>query len=170
MVELTIESLVFGGNGIGRLDGKAIFVPLTAPGDQIRCRIVRDKGRWAEAELVDILQPAAERITPPCPVFGLCGGCQWQFLPYSEQAKWKEAIYRDLLQRQAGVAVEKIRPIVVAPAPYGYRSRAQFKCCQSSSGFTLGFFRKGSHSVIGIDTCPLLPAAVNALIPLLKSA
>ncbi|MDZ4183727.1 MAG: 23S rRNA (uracil(1939)-C(5))-methyltransferase RlmD [Desulfuromonadales bacterium] len=170
MVELTIESLVFGGNGLGRLDGKAIFVPLTAPGDQIHCRIVRDKGRWAEAELIDILQPAAERITPPCPVFGLCGGCQWQFLPYSEQARWKEAIYRDLLQRQAGVAVEKIRPIVVAPEPYAYRSRAQFKCCQSSNGFTLGFFRKGSHSVIGIDACPLLPATVNDLISLLKSA
>jgi 23S rRNA (uracil1939-C5)-methyltransferase len=169
-VELSIESLVFGGNGIGRLDGKAIFVPLTAPGDQIRCRIVRDKGRWAEAELIDILSPAAERITPPCPVFGLCGGCQWQFLPYSEQARWKEAIYRDLLQRQAGVAAEKIRPIVAAPEPYAYRSRAQFKCCQSSKGFALGFFRKGSHSVIGINACPLLPAAVNRLIPLLKSA
>ena len=170
MVELAIESLVFGGNGIGRLDGKAIFVPLTAPGDQIRCRIVRDKGRWAEAELIDILQPACERISPPCPVFGLCGGCQWQFLPYSEQARWKEVIYRDLLQRQAGVAVEKIWPIVVAPEPYAYRSRVQFKCCQSSKGFSLGFFRKGSHSVIGIDVCPLLPAAVNNLIPILRAA
>ncbi|PKN11991.1 MAG: 23S rRNA (uracil(1939)-C(5))-methyltransferase RlmD [Deltaproteobacteria bacterium HGW-Deltaproteobacteria-4] len=170
MLELTIENLVFGGNGLGRLDGKAIFVPLTAPGDQILCRIVRDKGRWAEAELVEILQPAAERITPPCPVFGLCGGCQWQFLPYSEQARWKEAIYRDLLQRQAGVAAEKIRPIVVAPEPYAYRSRAQFKCCHGSQDFTLGFFRKGSHNVEGINACPLLPAAVNQLIPLLKSA
>lgn len=170
IVELTIESLVFGGNGLGRLDGKAIFVPLTAPGDQIRCRIVRDKGRWAEAELIDILQPAAERITPPCPVFGVCGGCQWQFLPYNEQAKWKETIYHDLLQRQAGVAVETIRPIVAAPSPYAYRSRAQFKCCQNSQGFTLGFFRKGSHNVEGINACPLLPAAVNRLLPLLKSA
>ena len=169
MVELTIESLVFGGNGIGRFDGKAIFVPLTAPGDQIRCRIVRDKGRWAEAELVEILQPAAERIIPPCPVFGVCGGCQWQFLPYNEQAKWKETIYRDLLQRQAGVAPEKIRPIVVAPEPYAYRSRAQFKCCNNNKGFTLGFFRKGSHTVAGINACPLLPTAVNRLIPLLQA-
>ncbi|MBE0503369.1 MAG: 23S rRNA (uracil(1939)-C(5))-methyltransferase RlmD [Desulfuromonadales bacterium] len=169
IVELTIESLVFGGNGIGRLDGKAIFVPLTAPGDQIRCRIVRDKGRWAEAELVEILQPAAERITPPCPVFGVCGGCQWQFLPYREQAKWKETIYRDLLQRQAGIPAEKILSIVTAPQAYAYRSRAQIKCCQSSKGFALGFFRRGSHSVAEIDSCPLLPAAVNRLIPLLQA-
>jgi 23S rRNA (uracil1939-C5)-methyltransferase len=138
-VELRIESLAFGGNGVGRLDGKAIFVPLTAPGDQVRCRIVRDKGRWAEAEVVEILSPAPERIAPPCPVFGVCGGCQWQFLPYGEQAQWKEKIYRDLLQRHAGIAPEKTLPIVAAPAPYAYRSRAQLKCVNSASGFTLGY-------------------------------
>lgn len=170
MLELDIDSLTFGGSGIGRHDGKAIFVPLTAPGDRIRCRIVRDKGRWAEAELVEILQPATERITPPCPVFGACGGCQWQFLPYQEQAAWKERIYSDLLQRQAGIPADAIHPLVSAPAPYGYRSRAQLKCCNSDQGFTLGFFRKGSHVVQGIDSCPLLPGAINTLIPLLRSA
>ena len=169
IVELRIDSLVFGGNGIGRLDGKAIFVPLTAPGDQIRCRIVRDKGRWAEAELVEILAPAPERIIPPCPVFGLCGGCQWQFLPYDVQAQWKERIYRDLLQRQAGVAPENILPIVPAPAPFAYRSRVQFKCCNSATGFILGFFRRGSHVVEGISACPLLPKELNGLLPRLKS-
>lgn len=169
IVELGIDSLAFGGNGIGRLDGKAIFVPLTAPGDRIRCRIVRDKGRWAEAELVEILAPAAERIIPPCPVFGRCGGCQWQFLPYAAQAQWKERIYRDLLQRQAGVAPENILPIVPAPSPYAYRSRVQFKCINTPTGFILGFFRKGSHFVEGIDACPLLPSPVNALIPHLRA-
>jgi 23S rRNA (uracil1939-C5)-methyltransferase len=170
MVELRIDSLAFGGSGIGRLDGKAIFVPLTAPGDRIRCRIVRDKGRWAEAEMVDILEPAPERITPPCPVFGICGGCQWQFLPYSGQAQWKERIYRDLLQRQAGVAPENILPIVAAPDPYAYRSRAQLKCINTPQGFNLGYFRRGSHVVVGISACPLLPKGLNDLIPLLQSA
>ena len=170
IVELHIDSLAFGGNGIGRRDGKAIFVPLTAPGDRIRCRIVRDKGRWAEAELIEILSPAPERIIPPCPVFGRCGGCQWQFLPYGKQAQWKERIYRDLLQRQAGVAPENILPIVAAPAPYAYRSRVQFKCTDTPQGFTLGYFRRGSHVVVGISACPLLPTALNRLIPLLKSA
>jgi 23S rRNA (uracil1939-C5)-methyltransferase len=82
---------------------------------------------------------------------------------------WKERIYSDLLQRQAGVAPESLRPIIAAPEPYAYRSRAQFKCCHSNKGFILGFFRKGSHSVVGIDACPLLPAALNHLILLLKS-
>ena len=170
IIELTIESLAFGGNGIGRCDGKAIFVPLTAPGDEIRCRIGRDKGRWSEAELCEILTPAPERITPPCPVFGACGGCQWQFLPYPLQVAWKERIYSDLLQRQAGIPAAVIRPLVPAPTPYAYRSRAQLKCCHSAQGFTLGFFRKGSHVVQGIEGCPLLPEAINKLLPLLRRA
>lgn len=168
IIELTIERLAFGGSGIGRSDGKAIFVPLTAPGDQIRCRIVRDKGRWAEAELVEILHPSPERIAPLCPVFGSCGGCQWQFLPYTTQAAWKEEIYNDLLQRQAGVPSTAFKPIVPAPAPFAYRSRVQLKCFNSPQGFILGFFRKGSHIVEGISSCPLLPEAVNALLPRLK--
>src|SRR5512133_2685490 len=120
-VELLIESLVFGGNGIGRLDGKAIFVPLTAPGERIRCRIVKDKGRWAEAELVELLAPAEARVSPPCPVFGRCGGCQWQHLPYAEQARVKETIFRELLVRQGGADAAAILPLVSAPQPFGYR-------------------------------------------------
>lgn len=170
IVELTIESLAFGGNGIGRDDGKAIFVPLTAPGDTIRCHIVRDKGRWAEAELSEILTPAPARIVPPCPVFGSCGGCQWQFLPYPEQLRWKERIYADLLQRQAGVTADVIRPIVAAPSATAYRSRAQFKCCHTPQGFQLGFFQRASHVVQGIEACLLLPDAINRLIPLLQAS
>lgn len=168
-IDLTIESLTFGGNGIGRHEGKVIFVPLTAPGDQIRCRILRDKGRWAEAELCELLEPAENRITPPCPAFGDCGGCQWQFLPYTNQLQWKEKIYRDLLQRQGGVDPDKFEPIAAAPSPYAYRSRAQLKCSHSRQGFALGFYRKGSHDVVEVENCPLLPEKVNRLIPLLKS-
>lgn len=165
MKELTIDRLAFGGNGVGRLDGKAIFVPLTAPGDRIRCRIVKDKGRWAEGELVELLTPATERIIPPCPVFGRCGGCQWQFLPVEQQSRWKEEIFRELLIRQGGVDPAAILPLVVAPAPYSYRSRAQFKCSHSSNGFGLGFYRRASHVVEPIDHCPLVAPEINALLP-----
>ncbi|OGR30907.1 MAG: 23S rRNA (uracil-5-)-methyltransferase RumA, partial [Desulfuromonadales bacterium GWC2_61_20] len=169
-VELTIDRLAFGGNGVGRLDGKAIFVPLTAPGDRVRCRIVKDKGRWAEGELVDILAPAAQRVTPPCPVFGRCGGCQWQHLPYAEQAAAKEAIFREQLVRFAAAPAEALRPIVPAPAPFGYRSRVQFKCRNTPTGFVLGFYRRGSHYVEDIVACPLVPDPLNALLPGLRAA
>src|SRR5512133_4302406 len=164
-VELLIESLVFGGNGIGRLDGKAIFVPLTAPGDRIRCRIVKDKGRWAEGELVELLTSTPERIIPPCPVFGRCGGCQWQFLPATQQSRWKEEIFRELLIRQAGVDPAVILPLVAAPAPYHYRSRAQFKCSHAAHGLSLGFYRRASHVVEPIEHCPLVAPEINALLP-----
>jgi len=169
-VELTIDSLAFGGSGVGRLDGKAVFVPLTAPGDRIRCRIVKDKGRWAEAELVELIVPAPHRIPPSCPVFGRCGGCQWQHLPYDEQARAKAAIFSDLLVRQAGATAEVVLPIVSAPRPFGYRSRAQFKCHNSPRGFVLGFFRRGSHYVEDIVTCPLVAPTLNELLPGLRAA
>lgn len=168
IASLGIDSLAFGGNGVGRLDGKAIFVPYAAPGDRLDCRIVRDKGRWAEAEIVNVRAPAPERIVPPCPVFGRCGGCQWQFLPYPLQAQWKERIFTDLLVRQAGVAAAAILPIVPAPVSYGYRSRVQFKCINTPAGFTLGFYRRGSHYVEGISACPLAAAGINALLPQLQ--
>ncbi|HAD04231.1 MAG: 23S rRNA (uracil-5-)-methyltransferase RumA [Desulfuromonadales bacterium GWC2_61_20] len=169
-VELIIDRLAFGGNGVGRLDGKAIFVPFTAPGDRVRCRIVKDKGRWAEAELVELLSPAAQRVTPPCPVFGRCGGCQWQHLPYAEQAAAKEAIFREQLVRHADAPAEALLPVVQAPAPFAYRSRVQFKCHHTPSGFVLGFYRRGSHYVEDIVACPLVPDALNELLPGLRAA
>lgn len=161
---LTIDSLAFGGNGVGRLDGKAVFVPLTAPGDRVRCRIVRDKGRWAEGELLEIMQPAVGRCQPCCPVFGRCGGCQWQHLPYADQCQWKERIFHDLLLRQAKAEVGVLRPLVVAPRPFGYRSRVQFKCRLGRDGLVIGFYRRGSHYVENIESCPLAPQAINQLI------
>ena len=101
---LSIDALAYGGNGVGRLDGKAVFVPLTAPGDRIGCRIVQERKRYAEAEMVELLEAAPQRRVPPCPVFGECGGCQWQHLPYQEQCRWKARIFAETLQRQAKVA------------------------------------------------------------------
>jgi 23S rRNA (uracil1939-C5)-methyltransferase len=170
IIELTIDRLAFGGNGVGRLDGKAIFVPLTAPGDRVRCRIVKEKGRWAEAELLELLTPAPERIAPPCPVFGRCGGCQWQFLPYALQAAAKEAIFREQLVRFADAPADAIGSIVPAPNPFGYRSRVQFKCRNTPQGFVLGFYRRGSHYVEDIVACPLVPDSLNALLPPLRAA
>src|SRR5210317_614442 len=75
--DLEITGLVHGGRGIGRIDGKAIFVPMTAPGDRVICRVVRTKSSYIEAELVNVVEPSAHRRQPPCPYFGRCGGCQW---------------------------------------------------------------------------------------------
>jgi 23S rRNA (uracil1939-C5)-methyltransferase len=165
---LCIDALAYGGSGVGRLDGKAVFVPLTAPGDQIRCRIVQDRKRYAEAEMIELLEAAPQRRVPPCPVFGDCGGCQWQHLPYGEQCRWKERIFAETLQRQARIEASVLRPLVPAPDEWGYRSRVQFKCRQTEGGFVMGFYRRGTHYVIDVASCPIAAPRLNEVLALFR--
>lgn len=167
--ELVIETLTHGGNGLGRLDGKAVFVPGTAPGDRIRCRIVKQHKRHAEGVIETLLEPSPQRRSAPCPVAGECGGCQWQHLHYSAQLAAKESIFHALLQRQGDVPAEALRPLVAAPSEWHYRSRVQFKCRQTEQGFVIGFYRPASHYVVGIEQCPILDPRLNLALSQFRS-
>lgn len=158
---LKIESLAYGGHGLGHHEGKVIFVPFTAPGDLIRCRIGREKKRYAEGVVDKILSLSQLRRHAPCPVFGECGGCQWQHLPYSEQARSKESIFRSILEKQARVDSNLIRPLAAAPQEWGYRSRAQLKIHQTDRGLVMGFYRRGTHLVADTESCPILHPRLN---------
>jgi len=160
-IELTIDTLTIGGRGLGRHDGKAVFVPLTAPGDRVRCRVTRRHRHYDEAAAVELIEPSEIRRKPPCPVFGQCGGCQWQHLPYAVQAGWKERLFSETLVR-AGVAHEgSIRPLVAASQEFGYRNRMQFKCRQTEHGPVAGFYRHGSHYVVDTPSCLLANPAIG---------
>jgi 23S rRNA (uracil1939-C5)-methyltransferase len=167
---LEITALVHGGRGIGRHEGKAVFVPLTAPGDRIDCRVVKSKRRFAEAELTELIVPSLLRREPPCPFFGACGGCQWQHLPYSEQTRWKNQNFVDLMVRSKVVDVDRLKPIVPAPDEWYYRNRVQFKMQFSDDGLTLGFYRQGSHRVVDIDCCLLVSPPIQRTLKLLRNA
>ena len=166
--DLLIESLAYGGSGIGHHNGKVVFIPLVAPGDRVRCSVSRQKKRFVEAEVDQLLVSSDARIAPACPVFGKCGGCQWQHLPYSEQCIWKERIFKDFLLRKLGVSPEVVLPIVPSPQEWGYRSRVQFKCVDTSQGFQVGFYRRGSHNVIPVASCPIIHPALNQAKDLLR--
>lgn len=153
---LYIESLSYGGNGVGHHEGQVVFVPLTVPGDRVRCRIVRRKKRFAEGRVECLLDPSESRTAPVCSVFGECGGCQWQHMPYAVQCTWKERIFRDFLVRGLGIEPALVQPIEPSPSPWGYRSRVQFKCHNTPQGFLVGFFRRGSHYVIPVRDCPVI--------------
>jgi 23S rRNA (uracil1939-C5)-methyltransferase len=168
MIELTIDVLAAGGRGVGRHQGKAVFVPLTAPGDRVTCRVERDHRRYAEADLVDVVSPSPLRRAAPCPVFGACGGCQWQHLPYHVQVEWKERIFADQLIRGGQALRERIRPLLAAPAEWHYRSRVQLKCRQSAAGFVMGFYRRGSHFIIDIPACPISDPRLNRALALFR--
>lgn len=168
--ELEISALVHGGRGIGHHDGKAVFVPMTMPGDRVTCRVVKSKRRYAEAELSEIVVPAPLRREPPCPFFGSCGGCQWQHLPYAEQVRWKEKTFSDLMTRSKVVTSDRIKPIVSAPDEWHYRNRVQLKCHFSAKGLVVGFYRHGSHSIVDVDMCRLVALPIQNTLDLLRNA
>ncbi len=167
--DLEIDALVHGGRGIGRHDGKAVFVPLTMPGDRVACRVVKSKRRYLEAELHEMLEPSPLRREPPCPFFGACGGCQWQHIPYQEQTRWKEKIFTDLMVRSKVISGTRLKPIMVAPDEWCYRNRVQFKCHLTTEGLTVGFYRHGSHFVVDVDRCCLISTPIQRALDLLRN-
>lgn len=123
IVELTIDAIAAGGDGVGRdPDGRAVFVPLTAPGDRVRAEVVKAKKRWARARMVELLDPAGDRREAPCPVFGECGGCRLQHLSWPRQAAAKRSVVAAALGRIGGLDVD-VAETIRAGEPLGYRNR-----------------------------------------------
>lgn len=121
-LELTIEKIVYGGNGLARHEGRVVFVPGVAAGEKVRARVSADRGNFVEAELEAVLVPSPQRVEPPCEYIARCGGCQYQHLSYPEELRWKEAQVRELLTRHGGVEDSRIQGIQASPNDYGYRS------------------------------------------------
>jgi len=165
---LTVETLVNGGAGLARYEGRVVFIPHTAVGDIISCRVTKVKKKFLEAVLCEIIQPSLARRQPLCPVAGDCGGCQWQHLPYSEQLSWKESLFRETLIHQCGVDAAKVLPIIPATKEWNYRSRVQVKCHNTQAGFVTGFYRPKSHRVVSINECPIIAPELNALLNQLR--
>ncbi len=159
-LELRIDGLAAGGDGVGRdAGGRVVFVPLVAPGDRARVRLVERKERYARATLVRLIEAGPGRVEAPCEVFGRCGGCAWQHLSYPIQCRAKEQIVRDALERIAKVQVPAFR-WYASPRAYGYRARTRVAVSRGNVGYRRG----RSHEVVATDRCPiLLPALEEAL-------
>ena len=157
LVDLKIEDVAFGGKGVAREQGKAVFVPYTIEGELVSAEIVREKKQFAEAELVDVKQSSPNRVAPQCPYFGRCGGCAYQHIDYEHQLaiKWRQL--RDALQRIGKLKDVPMRPIVPSPRQYAYRNRITV---HAQDG-VIGFFRRDSHRLIDIECCPISREEVN---------
>jgi len=147
---VTIEKLVPGGEGLARRDGKVIFVAGALPGERLRVRLTESKKDYARGELEEILVPSPERILPPCPVAGRCGGCDWQHLSYPEQLRQKVALAGDALRRVGGIEWPGLS--IEPGKPWGYRNRAQLHRARDGR---LGFLARASHDVIPVAACPV---------------
>src|SRR5437773_5458890 len=157
IVDLKIADIAFGGKGVARENGKAMFVPYTIEGETVSAEIVREKKQFAEAELVDVKESSLYRVTPECSYFGRCGGCAYQHIDYEHQLaiKWRQV--RDVLQRIGKLKDIPMRPIIPSPKQYEYRSRITV---HAQDG-VIGFFRRDSHRLIDIERCPISRDEVN---------
>lgn len=158
-----VEKLVFGGNGLIRHEGKALMVPLVAPGEQVEVQIVKQHPQWAEASLVSVQQPSPQRVEAPCPVFSRCGGCQYQHLDYLFQLDQKRVILQETLSR-----VGKLKDLpevdLLRAEPWAYRNRIQVHL----DGARIGFRLQSSRRLVPIDDCPIASPALNAAIRALR--
>ena len=156
-VELKIEDVAFGGKGIARDDGKAVFVPFTIDGERINANIVREKKQFAEGELVELLEPSSERTTPECPYFGRCGGCSYQHISYAHQLELKARQVGQAMRRIGRLAEPPMRLMVPSPLPYHYRNRITVHVQDG----VVGFYRRDVHQLMDIERCPIAMPEVN---------
>lgn len=157
-----IESLAYGGEGVGHIQKKVVFVPLTAPGDRVRVRISETKRNYLRGTFAEFELRSTLRSVPLCDAFGECGGCHWQHIQYAAQVEAKARILQDTLTRIGKVdpsAYEWLPPIP-ASSPYGYRCRVRLKC-EALREVVLGFCRSRSREIVPFKRCELLPPFLN---------
>jgi 23S rRNA (uracil1939-C5)-methyltransferase len=163
---LEIDSLSYGPYGIGRVEGKAVMIPNTAPGDRVAAHIVESQERYAVGELVRLLRPSPARQTPPCPYVGECGGCPWQHIRYEAQLKAKQQNVAAALRRIGKLDGFDLRPIVPSAHEYHYRRRIRL---QLDGRQRLGFYQPSSHRLVEIDACRIAMETVNDCLAALRS-
>ena len=154
-LELDVESLAFGGNGVARLNGFVVFVRSGLPGDRVRARVTKVKRGYAEALATEVLRPGPQRVEPSCEHFGECGGCRFQDFAYEAQLEQKHAQVRDALQRIGGFAEPPLEAIVPCePEIYHYRNKLEYSFTRTDDGVALGFHRAGRwDEVLDIHRC-----------------
>lgn len=160
-IELTINGTTSEGNGVGRYEGMAVFVPDTAEGDIIKAKIVKTAKNYAFGKLDEIIVPSAFRINPDCSQSVKCGYCVFRHIDYSEELKIKEQKVTDALTRIGGLRDFELEPIAGGRSPDRYRNKAQLPVRRSKNGQTeIGFFAARSHRVIDCAECMLQPEEV----------
>jgi 23S rRNA (uracil1939-C5)-methyltransferase len=161
---LTIEKLVYGGDGLSRLDGKVIFTPYVLPDETVQANIDRVKNDLWRGRLIGVTSPSAARVKPECPYFQRCGGCNYQHAGYEFQVEQKRSILREVLRRVGKIEFEGDIEAIAAE-PWQYRNRAQLHIENGA----IGYFEHGSHTLCAIDHCPIVSPVLNNAIAKLNA-
>jgi 23S rRNA (uracil1939-C5)-methyltransferase len=167
-LELTIEKLIYGGDGLSRLPadengrGKAVFMPFVLEGETVDTAILQQKPGFARARVNNILQPSPHRVEAPCPYFGSCGGCHYQHSSYEHQLEIKASILKENLRRLA--KLELAAELTVHPSqPWNYRNRTRLRL-QAQPEFALGYYKLASHALQPVEECPISSVLINRAI------
>jgi 23S rRNA (uracil1939-C5)-methyltransferase len=162
---LTIEKLIYGGDGLARTavdaDGRsmAVFVPFVLPGERVEADIAPGKAGFARGSVLQLLERSAERVEAACPYFQRCGGCHYQHISYERQLEYKAGILRETLQRIAKIELKAEIELHPSPA-WNYRNRTRLRV-QTAPEFALGYYRFGSHEFLAVQECPISSPLIN---------
>jgi len=164
-VDLKITDVAFGGKGVARENGKAVFIPFTIERELVSAKITREKKQFAEAEVVDLRQRSPDRVDPPCPYFGRCGGCAYQHIDYAHQLEIKARQVRDVLKRIGKLDDVPMQPMISSPLPYAYRNRVTVHAANG----VIGYFQRDSNRLIDVEHCSIAMEEVNRELADLRS-
>ncbi|MBR1739534.1 MAG: 23S rRNA (uracil(1939)-C(5))-methyltransferase RlmD [Ruminococcus sp.] len=162
IVGLSITGMTREGNGVGRADGIAVFVPGTAVGDEIECRIVKVKSSYCYGIIENLITPSETRVEPECPVSRSCGGCVFQHLSYEEECRLKDSFIRDSFERIGKLSPEYL-PFLTCERTGGYRNKAQYPLAFDKGRVLCGFYARRSHRVIDHTSCALQPEVFSRI-------
>jgi 23S rRNA (uracil1939-C5)-methyltransferase len=172
-IDVRIEKLVYGGEGLAHHEGHTVFAPFVLPDENVSIEPVERRKKFIRGRVAQINTPSADRAVAPCPYFGVCGGCNYQHIPYPLQLRYKDEILRETLSRLGRLRWDG--PIVPhASPPFGYRNRVQWKIALDENGARdIGYFQAGSQKLCAIRQCPIasprLNEALGAIVKLLQS-
>ena len=160
---LTISDIAFGGEGVARMGDFVVFIPFVAVGEVVEAEVTESKRRFARAKLLRVVVPSPERVSPLCPHFGACGGCQYQHLAYPAQLHLKQKQIGDLFERIGRFDRGVVAPIIPCPQPYGYRTRIMIRSQwdKFKQGLNIGFIRADNRLVVDIQECKIAEPALN---------
>jgi 23S rRNA (uracil1939-C5)-methyltransferase len=161
---LEIEKLVYGGEGLSRLEGEVVFTPFVLPGETVEAERTLARQHVQRARLIRVTAPSPERVDPRCPVFGRCGGCQYQHADYGAQLRFKRDILLETLRRVGKIEFDAARIAIEAAEPFEYRNRAQFHFEHGRAGF----LEMNSRKLVEIQKCPISSPKINEIIPKLN--
>ena len=167
IVKMKIDNIAFGGEGVGRVEGFVVFVPLVIEGEVVEAKIIEVKKSFARGELVKIINASPIRINAECKYFGNCGGCQYQHIRYEDQLKIKQQQIIELFKRIGGFSEDKVAPVIACPQTFNYRNRILVRSQWNGKAKKLlvGFRKRNSHWVVEINDCKIAEPALNKQIP-----